>query len=56
MKHLTEKSFPPLGWLSLGAYKWERVTTGGNPSCSPFGAAMLRYNAWSIPSGNQGHL
>lgn len=50
------EEFPPLGWLSLGAYKWERVTTGGNPSCSPFGAAMLRYNAWSIPSGNQGTL
>ncbi|NLK14930.1 MAG: choice-of-anchor D domain-containing protein [Bacteroidales bacterium] len=51
-----EDLFPPLGWLSLGTRPWDRVTNGTNPSCDPFGVGMIRYNCFSISSGNQGTL
>jgi len=50
------EKFPPLGWLSLGEKPWERVTSGSNPTCDPFGAGMLKYNCWSYSTGNQGTL
>jgi citrate lyase gamma subunit len=50
------ETFPPLGWLSLGEKPWERVTSGSNPTCDPFGAGMLKYNCWSYKKGNQGTL
>ncbi len=49
-------TFPPLGWTSAaetGTYAFTRVTTGGNPTCSPqSGGGMLRYNSDLAPAGN----
>ena len=50
------EEFPPLGWLNLGEKPWERVTSGNNPACNPFGTGMLKYNCWSYNTGNQGTL
>ncbi|HPB35166.1 MAG TPA: hypothetical protein PK994_02205, partial [Bacteroidales bacterium] len=50
------EEFPPPGWLSLGEKPWERVTSGSNPTCDPFGAGMLKYNCWDYTSGRQGTL
>ncbi|MDD2229894.1 MAG: M6 family metalloprotease domain-containing protein [Candidatus Cloacimonetes bacterium] len=53
-------TFPPDGWDNqavVGTKVWERVTTGGSPTCSPqFGAGMLRYNSYSATSGNSAYL
>lgn len=51
-----EASFPPQGWLSQigsGTKSFERVTSGGSPTCSPYnGSAMLRYNSYSASSNS----
>ncbi len=50
--------FPPAGWSTLGDddEPWERVASGVNPTCSPFGEAMLKYDCWSNSSGSRGTL
>lgn len=52
--------FPPDGWDNqaiTGTKLFERVTTGGSPTCSPAnGSAMLRYNSYSAASGNSAYL
>ncbi len=55
-------SFPPTGWQNIkvagtDTRVWERVTSGTSPTCSPHsGSYMLRYNSFSIPSGNSAAL
>jgi subtilisin-like proprotein convertase family protein len=51
-------TFPPQDWQNVkvagtDTRLWERVTSGTSPTCSPrSGSYMLRYNSYSIPSGN----
>ncbi len=57
-----DTTFPPTGWQSFrtagtGTGIWNRVTSGSNPSCSPFsGAGMTRYYSDSYASGTCGVL
>ncbi|MDD4310456.1 MAG: M6 family metalloprotease domain-containing protein, partial [Candidatus Cloacimonetes bacterium] len=52
--------FPPDGWenqMVAGTQVFERVTTGGSPTCSPYsGTGMLRYNSYNATSGNAAFL
>lgn len=56
-------TFAPIGWNNVKTAGttnpgiWDRQTTGSSPSCSPHsGAAMARYNAFSIQSGGKAEL
>ncbi|MGE5479288.1 MAG: immunoglobulin domain-containing protein [Chloroflexota bacterium] len=55
-------TFPPTGWKNViqsgpSSTVWNRVTTGGSPSCSPYaGSAMARYNSYSASSGTSCRL
>jgi M6 family metalloprotease-like protein len=53
-------SYMPEGWENqpiAGAQMFERVTTGGSPTCSPqSGSGMLRYNSFSAANGNSAYL
>ncbi|MCL1851242.1 MAG: carbohydrate binding domain-containing protein [Bacteroidetes bacterium] len=52
-------TFPPACWTSTSTSSspWQRVTTGGNPTCSTHsGAGMLQYNSYNYSSGNTGLL
>jgi M6 family metalloprotease-like protein len=50
----------PEGWENQpvsGTKIFERVTSGGSPTCSPqSGAGMLRYNSYSAANGNSAYL
>jgi hypothetical protein len=55
--------FPPMGWTNVKTAGtsnpglWDRVTSGTSPSCTPHsGAAMARYNSFSIQSGGRAEL
>ena len=58
IESFNNETFPPLGWsnVGIGDKEWERVTTGEIPTCSPTGAAMLRYNCYKIPADKQAML
>ncbi len=51
-------TFPPQGWQNIkvagtDTRLWDRVTSGTSPTCSPrSGSYMIRYNSFSIQSGN----
>ncbi len=48
-------TFPPAGWLITGGAnsRWERVTSGTNPTCSPHsGSGMARFFG-GFPGGSQ---
>ncbi len=56
-------TFAPVGWNNIKTAGtslpgiWDRVTTGTGPSCTPHsGAAMARYNSFSIQSGGRAEL
>ncbi|MEO0075095.1 MAG: C25 family cysteine peptidase, partial [candidate division WOR-3 bacterium] len=53
-------TFPPPNWTSIiisGSYNWARVTSGSNPSCTPYeGAGMAFYNSYNAVSGSQARL
>ena len=53
-------TFPPTGWVQtplVGTSSWDRVTSGTNPTLAPHsGAAMARWNAYNIASGNATRL
>lgn len=55
-------TFPPNDWQNIkvagtDTRVWERVSSGTSPTCSPHsGSYMLRYNSFSIPSGNSAAL
>ena len=56
-------TFAPTGWLNTKTAGtgtpgiWDRQTTGSSPSCSPHsGAAMARYNCFSLSSGTTAEL
>ena len=56
-----ELPFPPLGWINQNLSGtttgvWQRVTTGTNPTVNPIGAAMLRFNCYSLASGTSAML
>ncbi len=54
------ETFPPSGWSSViisGSYNWQRVTSGTNPTCSPYeGAGMAFYKSWDAPAGSKARL
>ena len=56
-------TFAPGGWLNVKTAGtgtpgiWDRQTSGTYPTCSPHsGAAMARYNCFSLSSGTKGEL
>jgi hypothetical protein len=56
-------TFAPLNWTNVKTAGtstpgiWDRQTTGTSPACSPHsGAAMARYNSYSISSGGKAEL
>lgn len=55
-------TFPPNDWQNIkvagtDTRLWDRVTSGTSPTCSPHsGSYMIRYNSFSIPSGNSAAL
>ncbi|MCS7258200.1 MAG: choice-of-anchor J domain-containing protein, partial [candidate division WOR-3 bacterium] len=57
-------TFPPTGWDSVTVVyvsgtraQFSRVTSGSNPTCSPYnGSAMVMFNSYSASSGNQARL
>ncbi|HON17832.1 MAG TPA: choice-of-anchor J domain-containing protein, partial [Salinivirgaceae bacterium] len=55
-------TFPPLGWVNQKVAGtgipgvWDRQTAGTNPTCSPIGTAMIRYNCFSLSGGTAGIL
>ncbi|MFN3305838.1 MAG: BNR-repeat neuraminidase N-terminal domain-containing protein, partial [Candidatus Kapaibacteriota bacterium] len=55
-------SFPPQDWQNIkvagtDSRLLDRVTSGTSPTCSPHsGSYMIRYNSFSIPSGNSAAL
>ncbi len=53
-------TFPPAGWVQqyiVGTFNWDRVTSGTSPSILPHsGAAMARWNSYSIGNGNSTRL
>jgi hypothetical protein len=55
--------FPPYGWDTTRvsgtsvANRWTRVTSGSNPTCTPYeGAGMAMYNSYSAPAGQMARL
>ena len=57
------ETFAPLGWTNIKTAGtgnpgiWDRQTAGTSPTCSPHsGAAMARYNSFSLSSGTKGEL
>ena len=58
-----EATFAPAGWTNVHTAGtgspgiWDRQTTGTNPTCTPHsGAAMARYNCYSLSAGNKAEL
>ncbi len=58
-----DPTFPPQGWTNVKTAGtgnpgiWDRQTSGTSPTCSPHsGAAMARYNSYSLASGTKGEL
>ncbi|MEM3341200.1 MAG: choice-of-anchor J domain-containing protein, partial [Thermoplasmata archaeon] len=56
-----DTTFPPTGWfradVSGTAADWSRVTSGSNPTCTPYsGSAMARLNSYNAGSGNAERL
>lgn len=56
-------TFPPTGWTNVKVAgsatpgTWARVTSGSNPTASPYsGAGMAQYNSYSWSSGNAADL
>ncbi len=56
-------TFPPTGWTNVRVAgsatpgTWARVTSGSNPTASPYsGAGMAQYNSYSWSSGNAADL
>jgi hypothetical protein len=56
-------TFAPIGWNNVKTAGttlpgiWNRMTTGSNPACAPHsGAAMARFNAYSIQTGGKAEL
>ncbi len=59
-ENLDAATYIPDGWENqavVGSQVFERVTTGGSPTCSPqTSTGMLRYNSYSASSGNAAFL
>jgi len=63
LQSFDDVTFPPFGWTNVKTAGtstpglWNRQTSGTNPTCSPYsGAAMARYNCYSISSGGKAEL